>query len=687
MKIGIVSIYDNGNLGNRLQNFALQEILKKYADEVVTIKSKTKSKNKLDQIVRALNIADVPFVNSVLGKKKRAQILRFTNRYIDNSKKYYYHDQKYSYPIENCDLYCSGSDQVWNPNLRVTGPLHYLGFSNKERNFSFSASFGIDHIDDQETRDQIAEGLNNFHYISVREDAGKKIIKEDLKIDKDIQVLIDPTLYFDADDWVKVEERPKSLMDKRYVLTYFLGGCSKQRFSRIEKVAAENECIIIDLLDSKSKLFSEIGPSEFVYLVHHASLVCTDSYHASVFSFIFERPLYIFNREGKKLNMGSRITTLVNKFGLNLIEETDEKLTIFQPDYSRGYENLASERKKVDEYLNKVFSKLDPSDIKRTNNKHTEIYACYNINDEIRRISSSGGIYYLLAEQIISAGDVVYAACYEGLSVKHIRIDKKESINQSCGAKYIQSELGNTFKSIIKDLENGLKVMFVGQPCQCAGLRKLVENNTNLICVDFVCHGIPEKYIWQKYVESMKQQGISIRSVNMRDKSSGWRKYNWLIETEDGKSIIQPRTENAYMKGFLKDLYLRSSCYQCKFKGVNRNTDITLGDYWGIEAAHPFMFDDKGVSLVMIHSEKGRRLFYAITPSLCFAKSSVKKATKANPSIIICPVKPKEASSFRLRMERGDDFCKVVDELTQPNRFRDFFLKIDRKIKRITTIK
>ena len=205
----------------------------------------------------------------------------------------------------------------------------------------------------------------------------------------------------------------------------------------------------------------------------------------------------------------------------------------------------------------------------------------------------------------------------------------------------------------------------------------------NFICVDFVCHGIPGKDVWQKYLDSMKKHGISIRSVNMRDKSTGWKKYNWLIETEDGRIIIQPRTENAYMKGFLKDLYLRPSCYQCHFKGIVRQTDITLGDYWGVETAHPEMFDDKRVSLVMIYSEKGKDMFSGIGASLNIVESSVEKATKANPSIIINPMKPREAEMFKTRMEKSDDFCKVVDDLTRSNKVRDLIVKVDRKIKRL----
>ena len=149
-------------------------------------------------------------------------------------------------------------------------------------------------------------------------------------------------------------------------------------------------------------------------------------------------------------------------FHPTLTEDENVELTISLPDYRHGYEELRKERKKGDDYLTSVFSKQEQNGKHIKNDNKTQLYACYNTNDEIRGISSSGGIYYLLAYKVIQNGGVVYAACYEDLRVKHVRIDKKEEIDQTCGTKYIQSDLGDTFKSIAVDLENGRKVLFVG---------------------------------------------------------------------------------------------------------------------------------------------------------------------------------------------------------------------------------
>ncbi|MGN1134032.1 MAG: polysaccharide pyruvyl transferase family protein [Oscillospiraceae bacterium] len=356
MKVGIVTIYDNMNMGNRLQNYALQEILLKYADEVVTIKNKPRPESFKDKLVRASFLAESVLANKILGKKRKAKFLEFNKKYINVSNKCcFFDDKSFDSNVPECDLYCAGSDQIWNPTIGRAGYFNYLGFTPKDKNFSFSASFGIDSIPD-EYKKAVKRGLENMKYISVREDAGK-IISEDLTGRNDVQVIIDPTMYFSAKDWAKAEEKPEFLSDENYILTYFLGGISKTRCDEIQRVANENGWKVINILDKQSPYYNS-GPSDFVYLIHHAKLVCTDSFHASVFSFLFDTPLSIFKRDGSLLNMNSRLETLVEKFSLEKCVVENDKIdsSIFNVDYSKGKETLASERKKADSYLDKVFN-------------------------------------------------------------------------------------------------------------------------------------------------------------------------------------------------------------------------------------------------------------------------------------------------------------------------------------------
>lgn len=355
MKIGIVTLFDSTNFGNKLQNYALQEILKQYAEDVITVKNKPFPKNLKEKIFRTSPLAESVFINRIFGKKRKAAILSFANKYIAASSKCYFYDRKCTVKPENCDYYCAGSDQIWNPELGRTGGFNYLDFSPKEQNFSFSASFGISSIADQYKND-IENGLKNIRKISVREEAGLKIVNE-LSEGEGAEVLIDPTLYIGEKKWEIVAKKPNAFSGRKYLLTYFLGGISKERKKKIETFATQHKMEILDVMNPNSKFYA-IGPDEFIYLIKNAGFVCTDSFHASVFSFIFNTPLAILMREGTGANMGSRLETLANKFAFEDRLVSDDNLDehLMNVDYSEGKFILEEERRKVDKFLNDVFT-------------------------------------------------------------------------------------------------------------------------------------------------------------------------------------------------------------------------------------------------------------------------------------------------------------------------------------------
>lgn len=302
----------------------------------------------------------------------------------------------------------------------------------------------------------------------------------------------------------------------------------------------------------------------------------------------------------------------------------------------------------------------------------TRTFACYSLNEAERSNSSSGGIYPLLAKEVIQSGGIVYAACFnEKLEVIHKPIEREKDITYSQGSKYVQSSLSFTFQNIISELRKGRKVLFVGTPCQCAGLNSLIlfskVDRSNLVLVDFVCHGVPGRKAWNAYKESYKKMGNELASVNMRDKSSGWTNgnYSWKETTTDGKTIITPRRKNAFMRGMLANLYLRPSCFECRFKGLDRCTDITLGDYWGVWKYMPEMDDNKGTSLVIVHTDQGLHLFYKVRESLKVAEADIEKATIKNSCIVESTKYNRKREEFFCRLSKGDDFISIVDILTK----------------------
>lgn len=356
MKIGIITPFDNTNFGNRLQNYALQQVLLEYADEVTTLKNKPVLRGLKAKLTRSSFLAESVPVNRLMGKKRKAMLLAFNKKYIRTSGKSYCYEARYSRPIENCDYYCAGSDQIWNPELGRAGGFNFLTFAPPERCFSYAASFGLETIPEKD-RAAVKEGLRHLRHISVREEAGGRIVSE-LTGRADAQVLIDPAMLLTTQDWDQVITTPRHFPEKPYVLTYFLGGTPSQRKDEIARIAAGKGWQTVDILDPNSPLYN-IGPGEFVCLIKHAQFVCTDSFHASVFSFLYGTDLGIFPRNGKNINMNSRLETLASKFGLEGSMVTDERIlpSHFQQCYDYGYAILEEERKRSRQYLSQVFSK------------------------------------------------------------------------------------------------------------------------------------------------------------------------------------------------------------------------------------------------------------------------------------------------------------------------------------------
>ena len=250
------------------------------------------------------------------------------------------------------DYYVVGSDQVWNPHHGKLKDLDLLVGIEESKRIAYAASIGIDELP-HNVKDKAKREWLKFKAISVREDKGKKIIEE-LTGRNDVQVSLDPTMLLASEEWSKLAKRPKQLKTDKYILNYFLGELSEQRKNEIERIARENDCEIINILD-KNGPFYETGPSEFLYLEQNAFLICTDSFHSSVFSILFNRPFIVFNREDINKSMNSRIDTLINTFKLTN-RNYEGKITEdnLKHDYSEAYKILDSKRIEANEYLSKA---------------------------------------------------------------------------------------------------------------------------------------------------------------------------------------------------------------------------------------------------------------------------------------------------------------------------------------------
>lgn len=239
-----------------------------------------------------------------------------------------------------------------------------------------------------------------------------------------------------------------------------------------------------------------------------------------------------------------------------------------------------------------------------------DVFATYS--EKYRKESTSGGVFPIIAEDILSQGGVVYGASMnEDMLVEHIEVNDISGLDRIRGSKYVQSELYSIFEEIKDYLSDGRKVLFSGTPCQVAGLNAYLAGKTeNLLTVDFACHGVPGPGLWEKYVAALeKKYKGKLKEVNFRDKSRSWRHYdfNVCVSHKDGRIINHsiPFIQDPYMALFIQDMTLRPSCYSCKAKNGRSGSDLTLADFWGVCDVLPDYDDDKGLSLVLANTQKG----------------------------------------------------------------------------------
>lgn len=265
--------------------------------------------------------------------------------------------------------------------------------------------------------------------------------------------------------------------------------------------------------------------------------------------------------------------------------------------------------------------------------KPLNVYAAINPNEEIRRESSSGGIFTMLAESILDEGGVVFGARFnERWEVVHDYTETKDGLAPFRGSKYVQSRVGETYRQAKAFLQQGRKVMYTGTPCQIAGLKRYLEKEYDqLLTVDVVCHGVPSPLVWRDYLCDITANNLSqIASINFRDKSTGWKNYSVKISGKEGKDYVNESfRQNLFMQVFLKDLCLRPSCANCAAKSGKSCSDLTIADYWGME--DPDWDDNKGTSLALVHSSQGQQSMDACGVSK--KQTSYEEAYRHNPSI------------------------------------------------------
>lgn len=321
---------------------------------------------------------------------------------------------------------------------------------------------------------------------------------------------------------------------------------------------------------------------------------------------------------------------------------------------------------------------------KPENEEFAVCYAAYNTNEGIRYKSSSGGMFRAFADYIIAEGGVVFGAKFDkDFTVEHACSETQDGLVAFMGSKYMQSRMGDSFVLVKKFLDKDRKVLFTGCGCQIAGLKRYLRKDyANLFCIDLICHGVDSPRIWLDYLHSLMPNEI-IKHINFRDKITG--QDNSSICINGCKTMFcEKGKNNIYFRNWQYGLFVRPSCEICPFKVDNRVSDITIADCWGFQKMAPEMYDDKGLSSVIVHTVKGMLMFEAVQSQLTYKETSLDDVKTYNSDYIrSVPFNHKKRAAFwrdyhkhtmpfgsLLRKHLGDSYKRKIVKLIRNIRYK-----------------
>lgn len=261
------------------------------------------------------------------------------------------------------------------------------------------------------------------------------------------------------------------------------------------------------------------------------------------------------------------------------------------------------------------------------------VYASWALSDDTRRKSTSGGIFYVLAQEMLKRQGFIAACKYtdDFKAAYHTVGNTITDLEQFRGSKYFQSDTEGIYKKVGELLGRSKKVLFCGAPCQVAGLNHYVgTDNPDLITLDFICRGINSPLVFRKYVEDCEAKYQSpVSRVHLKNKNKGWTRLGTYMEFRNGKKYYRDRVTDPWVNGYVRgNLFMRPCCSECKYKERNRVADISIGDFWGLQSTYENIF--KGISVVLVNTQKGDRYFDSVKDMIYTEKRTYEEATKGN---------------------------------------------------------
>lgn len=288
-------------------------------------------------------------------------------------------------------------------------------------------------------------------------------------------------------------------------------------------------------------------------------------------------------------------------------------------------------------------------------------YAARNRKENVRKVSTSGGVFASAAEYVLSQNGFVCGAVFDAdFSVKHICTNAPQQIRDMMGSKYAQSDMGDSFQQVKEKLQMGKLVLFTGCPCQIAGLNAFLgKSYENLILMELICHGIPSAAMLKSYIQLLETRfHAALVQIQFCDKTGGWHNRAVSAKFSNGKVYRKPTTADGFMRGLLGNTYLKTSCYGCPFRGYKSGADLMMGDFWGAEAEMPEIDDNTGLSAILVTSSRGNDFFQKLELDKYAVRAD--QIIRYNKNIINLPQPDKNREKFyQLAREKG--FSQAID--------------------------
>lgn len=752
-KVGIVTITGGDNYGNKLQHYAVIQILQAHGYECDTVQDVTARgfataaysvdlrhklsprhirsavnsrlkyryfrKNSDENLLKNIRRANKNRNHYLELQKRRKRIFQeFADRYLPFGELTVCATRRADKEVvDSYDAFVCGSDQVWNPHYFNTSPVRFLQFAPKHKRVALSPSFGVNSIPNERV-EAYTRYLEGMEHLSVREQQGARIIAD--LTGREVPVIVDPTVMLDAQQWEKIERKPEGFGDEPFLLTYFLGGKSKEYSEQIKKIASQRGLRIINLLDITEEESYLYGPQEFIYLMHNASFVCTDSFHGTVFSILFKRELWAFSRLESGFSGDNRVLTLLQK--LEIMDCLYSKGKAWcRVDYERCEELITRERNAFDAYLKTALEKAtkpqpqkeylhigewnsdNPTHcsgcsacanacpkgcISMERNKEGFLYprveqsSCIHCKQCLRICFTAEKLYknaetkaYAMQnkdEKILkdsSSGGVFFALARrvidDGGTVFGVRLDANNRAVH-CQANTVEELyplLGSKYvqSDTVNTFNQAKTLLNSGRLVLFSGTPCQIAGLKSYLSRDY------DKLITvdilchgtpsDKSWQAYLKGKKPIVSASFRNKDKGWRRYSMKLEYDRGSYRKDRETDN-YLTAFLKNLNLGESCYDCRFKTIGRCSDLTLADLWGADRIIKGYDDDKGTSLVLTQSSKGEKMLERIKAGFSCEGISLQTALKYNGAAINSVLKPNLRNEFYARLDT-EPFDKV----------------------------